>query len=231
MNNRKTNHKTSTKMNMKKRTILALSTMLVASSLLTSCSDAKVEQTETVTENTTEATPIEETTPTEIEESTIDSVEAPVEETVVTPMKKTESASKEEVKQVEKNVEAKTEKVKEAAAGTPKMTFEQTEFEFGDITQGDKVSHTFTFKNTGTAPLLITNARAACGCTVPEWPKEPIAPGKSGKIDVEFNSRGKSGSQNKAVTITTNIVDQPQQIVYMKGNITVPKPETTPTNN
>lgn len=223
-------------MNMKKRTIIALSTLFVATSLLTSCGgDAKVEEAETIIDNTNatapveEATAIEENTPFEavdVQEPIVDSVEMPVKKTEI-DFKKTEATPKEDVKKVEKKVEAKAEDAKQAA-GAPEMTFETTEFEFGEITQGDKVAHTFSFKNTGTAPLLITNARASCGCTVPEWPKEPIAPGKSGKIDVVFNSRGKSGSQNKAVTITTNIADQPQQVVYLKGKVNVPQPETTP---
>ncbi len=221
-------------MNMKKRSILALSTLFVASSLLTSCSgDAKLEEAETVMEEYNETAPVEEATAIEeatpvnavdLQEPTVDSVEMPVKkkEIELTPDNKKEATPKEV-----KKVETKVQETKQTA-GAPQMTFETTEFEFGEINQGDKVEHTFNFKNTGTAPLLITNARASCGCTVPEWPKEPIAPGKSGKIDVVFNSRGKSGNQNKAVTITTNITDQPQQVVYLKGKVNVPQPETTP---
>ncbi len=225
---------------MKKRSIFALSTLFVASSLLTSCSgDAKVEEAESIMEEYNETAPVEEATAIEeatpinavdLKEPTVDSVEMPVKKTEIelTTDKKKGATPKEEVKKTDKKVEAKVEEVKDATAGAPEMTFETTEFEFGEINQGDKVEHTFSFKNTGTAPLLITNARASCGCTVPEWPKEPIAPGKSGKIDVVFNSRGKSGNQNKAVTITTNITDQPQQVVYLKGKVNVPQPETTP---
>jgi hypothetical protein len=70
--------------------------------------------------------------------------------------------------------------------------------------EGEKVSHSFTFTNTGDNDLVISNARGSCGCTVPEWPKEPIAPGKSGKIDVVFNSDGKPGNAIKSVTVSTN---------------------------
>ncbi len=86
----------------------------------------------------------------------------------------------------------------------PVMKFVENEHDFGDIKPGAVVNHTFTFKNTGEAPLIIESATAACGCTVPNYPKEPIAPGKEGKIDVQFNSQGKSGQQNKKVTIRAN---------------------------
>jgi len=87
---------------------------------------------------------------------------------------------------------------------TPVMSFPQTEFDFGTIKEGEVVKHVFKFTNTGKSPLVIQNASAPCGCTVPKWPKDPIAPGKTGEIAVEFNSRGKSGLQNKPVTIVAN---------------------------
>ncbi|HYG38743.1 MAG TPA: DUF1573 domain-containing protein [Cytophagales bacterium] len=86
----------------------------------------------------------------------------------------------------------------------PVITFKEKSYDFGTIQEGEKVRHTFEFTNTGEAPLIIQNASASCGCTVPNWPHEPIAPGKSGKIDVEFNSAGKTGPQNKTVSITAN---------------------------
>ena len=66
--------------------------------------------------------------------------------------------------------------------------------------------------------MIITNARGSCGCTVPEWPKEAIAPGEGGKIDVEFDSKGKGGQQNKTVTLNANI-DKEFEILYVKGNV------------
>lgn len=86
----------------------------------------------------------------------------------------------------------------------PVITFKENSYDFGKIKEGDKVRHTFEFTNTGEAPLIIQNASASCGCTVPDWPHEPIAPGKSGKIDVEFNSAGKPGAQSKTISITAN---------------------------
>ncbi len=95
---------------------------------------------------------------------------------------------------------------KESASNAPVSTiqFEEDVFDFGEIKQGDVVSHVFKFKNTGKIPLSIQDATAPCGCTVPSWPKEPIAPGQSGEIKVEFNSQGKEGVQSKKVTITAN---------------------------
>jgi hypothetical protein len=84
------------------------------------------------------------------------------------------------------------------------MSFEQGMYNFGKITQGDKVHYDFKFKNTGKSPLIITDATATCGCTVPEIPKEPVKPGESSMIKVVFNSTGKLGMQDKIVTITSN---------------------------
>jgi hypothetical protein len=87
-----------------------------------------------------------------------------------------------------------------------KMSFDKLEHDFGTINEGDVVQHVFKFKNSGKAPLVITNASGTCGCTVPEWPKEPIAPGKSGEIKVSFNSLGKSGKEEKEVFVLANTI-------------------------
>ncbi|MES2731576.1 MAG: DUF1573 domain-containing protein [Bacteroidota bacterium] len=100
----------------------------------------------------------------------------------------------------------------------PLMAFTETEFDFGTIKDGDVVNHTFKFTNTGKTPLIIQNATAPCGCTVPQWPKKPIAPGSTGVISVQFNSRGKSGQQNKVVTIIAN-TEPIESHVTMKGNV------------
>jgi hypothetical protein len=77
-----------------------------------------------------------------------------------------------------------------------KISFEDLSYDFGTITDGEKVRHTFKFKNDGAEPLLISNCKASCGCTVPQCPKNPIAPGEAGEITIEYNSKGKS--RNKA---------------------------------
>lgn len=91
-----------------------------------------------------------------------------------------------------------------AKAAGPQIQFEEVKYDFGSVVQGGTVDHTFKFKNVGTAPLIISNIGVSCGCTTPEWTKEPIAPGKTGTISAHFNSAGKMGMQNKVLTIDSN---------------------------
>jgi len=97
-----------------------------------------------------------------------------------------------------------------------------TVWDFGTIQQGDSPEFTFTFKNTGNEPMIISNAKGSCGCTVPQWPKEPIAPGEMGEINVKFNSKNKKGSQNKTVTLTANTTP-PNTKLRVTGQIEVPE--------
>ncbi|HET9054331.1 MAG TPA: DUF1573 domain-containing protein [Cyclobacteriaceae bacterium] len=108
-------------------------------------------------------------------------------------------------------------------ADGPVLTLEKTTHDFGDIYQGDVVEHTFKFTNTGNQPLMITNIQPTCGCTTPQWPRDPIMPGGKGEIKVGFNSTGKMNKQTKtlpiisnsvvdaAVTFTTNVLDRKPQ--------------------
>lgn len=105
-----------------------------------------------------------------------------------------------------------------AEADAPKVQVEKAIHEFGDIKQGDKVSYEFKFKNVGKTPLIITDASATCGCTVPEYPKNPIKPGEEGVIKVVFDSAGKLGLQDKVVTITSNANPVFEQL-HLVGNI------------
>jgi hypothetical protein len=107
-----------------------------------------------------------------------------------------------------------------AAPAGPTTTVEYSEssFDFGTIPEGEKVSHEYKFKNTGNEPLVISNAKGSCGCTVPQWPKTPIAPGESGSITVEFNSKGKPGKQTKRVTVTAN-TNPPQSFLTITGQV------------
>jgi len=85
----------------------------------------------------------------------------------------------------------------------PVLTFTESEFDFGTIDQGTKVEHVFKFTNTGDAPLVIVDAKSSCGCTVPVFPKEPVAPGAEAELLVKFNGSGKN-QVSKTVTITAN---------------------------
>jgi len=101
---------------------------------------------------------------------------------------------------------------------TTTMDFDESVFDFGVIEEGEKISNKYRFTNTGKEPLIISNAKGSCGCTVPVWPKDPIAPGESAEILVEFNSKGKPGAQSKRVTITAN-TNPAQTFITIKGKV------------
>ena len=103
-------------------------------------------------------------------------------------------------------------------ADAPILHFEQNSYDFGKINEGDKVTREFKFTNQGKTPLIISNATATCGCTIPEYPKYPVGPGKSGVIKVVFNSAGKVGVQRKIVTITSNANPVTSE-VYLLGDV------------
>ncbi len=86
----------------------------------------------------------------------------------------------------------------------PVITFNEEKHDFGKIKQGEKVSYSFVFKNTGGSELVISSAQGSCGCTVPTYPKQPVKPGQENKIDVVFNSEGKTGLVEKTITLVTN---------------------------
>lgn len=98
------------------------------------------------------------------------------------------------------------------------ITFEETDFNFGIIDDGEVIQNVFKFTNTGDEPLIITNAKGSCGCTVPEWPKAPIMPGESSYLLVQFNSKNKKGKQAKRVTLTAN-TDPAQTFLVVRGEI------------
>lgn len=82
--------------------------------------------------------------------------------------------------------------------------FENITHDFGSIPEGPQVTHFFEFTNTGKEPLVIQNVTASCGCTTPDWPKQPILPGKKGKIKVVYNTSGRVGPFNKEIFIQSN---------------------------
>lgn len=109
-----------------------------------------------------------------------------------------------------------------APADAAVITFERDIFDFEKIDEGASVEHEFKFKNTGKSPLIISNATATCGCTIPETPKEPVLPGKEGVIKVIFNSLGKVGMQDKVVTITSN-ANPTVSTVHLVGEVLAKK--------
>lgn len=116
-----------------------------------------------------------------------------------------------------------------ATAGLPsdtnklaRIVFEEMEFDFGTVTEGDIVQHEFKFTNTGNVPLTILNAKSSCGCTVPEWPEEPIPPGGTGIINAKFNTDGKPRKQIKRITVTANTYPNETR-VRLSGMVTPSK--------
>lgn len=105
--------------------------------------------------------------------------------------------------------------------------FKEETWDFGTIPQGKPVKHQFSFTNTGKAPIVIQNVQASCGCTTPTWPKEPILPGKSDVIEVQYNAANPGGF-NKSITITSNAASA-SKMLYIKGTVeAAPKDQTTP---
>ncbi|KIX21776.1 hypothetical protein SY27_06705 [Flavobacterium sp. 316] len=100
----------------------------------------------------------------------------------------------------------------------PKVEFDKADHDFGTIKSGDKVSTEFIVKNIGESDLIISNAEATCGCTVPDYPKQPLKPGETAPIKVTFDSSGKSGQQSKTVTLTTN-TESGKETFTIKANV------------
>ncbi len=113
------------------------------------------------------------------------------------------------------------------SAEGPQMTFETMVVDYGEIDQGSDPLRAAKFTNTGTEPLIISNARGSCGCTVPEWPKDPIMPGESAEIKIRYDTK-RIGNINKTVKITANDAAG-THVLQIKGKINaVSKPEGLP---
>lgn len=111
----------------------------------------------------------------------------------------------------------------------PVLSFETEVIDYGTIEQGADGNREFKFTNTGREPLIISNARGSCGCTVPTWPKTPIAPGASDVIKVHYDTK-RIGPINKSVTVTSN-ASQATIVLRIKGTVKAPTPvQTTPVN-
>ncbi len=152
-------------------------------------------------------------------EKVLNYTEARVKKNELAKMKQTQ---KKEVKATHQAAKPKRDVVKAPQSNIPVTTMEVSnpEYDFGVITQGEKVSFEYLVKNTGKEPLIISKAKGSCGCTVPKWPKEPIAPGETAEIKVTFSSKGKKGKQRKRVTLTAN-TDPVQTYLTLMGEILV----------
>jgi hypothetical protein len=84
------------------------------------------------------------------------------------------------------------------------LKFKQETHDFGMITEGTVATYSFEFTNTGKTPVIISNVKPSCGCTTPEWTREPIMPGKKGKVTAAYNSAGRPGNFNKTITVINN---------------------------
>jgi Protein of unknown function (DUF1573) len=116
-----------------------------------------------------------------------------------------------------------------APAAGAVATFEKTEIDYGKIKQGSEPLRVFAFKNTGSEPLTISNAQGSCGCTVPTYPKEPIMPGQTSKIEVRYDTQ-RLGGFTKTVTLTTNEAN-PTRVLTIKGEVETPAPATPATTD
>lgn len=103
----------------------------------------------------------------------------------------------------------------------PVITFAKTEFDFGRILQGEVVSYTFRFTNTGNVPLIITSVEKSCGCTASDYPRQPIAPGEGGDIKITYDSKGHFGFQSKTVTVYSNAIPS-QTTLRIKAEVRTP---------
>ncbi|MBW6489573.1 MAG: DUF1573 domain-containing protein [Lentimicrobium sp.] len=104
----------------------------------------------------------------------------------------------------------------------PVLEFDKDFHDFGRIIQGEKVAYSFKFKNSGKSDLILSKVSSSCGCTVPDFPKTPIRPGETSKIDVKFDSENRRGFQNKTITILSNT--QPNsQVLRIKAEVVLPE--------
>ena len=98
------------------------------------------------------------------------------------------------------------------------IRFDDVQYNFGQIKEGEKVVHVYEVTNTGKSDLLLLSVQPSCGCTTPKWDKRPIRPGKKGHIEVSFDSKGRPGAQHKTITVVTN-TEIPNTVLYLNGEV------------
>jgi len=115
--------------------------------------------------------------------------------------------------------------------GGPQISIDKDVHDYGTMEKGGDPYCEFVITNTGDAPLIISNAKGSCGCTVPKWDREPIMPGKTSTMQVRYDTK-RVGPINKSVTITSNATNEPTKVIRIKGLIkAAPADNTAPLNN
>ena len=158
----------------------------------------------------------------EVAEEAVEKVAAEVEVAAKEVTKPVVAAAKKPTPKVEKKKVAKKKKKKASKASA--ITFEKRTHNFGIVDEGELVAYQFFFKNTGKENLLIKNATATCGCTVPSYPKVPIEPEEESYIRISFNTKAKKGAQKPVVKVFTNARKAPYEL-YLEGNVIAAKEE------
>ena len=110
-----------------------------------------------------------------------------------------------------------SQEAKQVSSG-PQISIDKDVHDYGTIKKGANGTSEFTIKNTGNAPLIVSRAKGSCGCTVPEWPKEPIMPGASAVMSVRYDTK-RVGPINKSVTISSNATNGETKVVRIKGTV------------
>ncbi len=118
----------------------------------------------------------------------------------------------------ESSVADNSEQLAEVNENAPVVAVAEDTHDFGQANEGDKVTHVFEFTNEGQTPLIISSVQASCGCTTPDYPKQPIKPGESSKIEVVFNTSNQPGMQHKVITMISN-ANPNQTIFHLKGEV------------
>lgn len=108
----------------------------------------------------------------------------------------------------------------------PKITFDHDSHDFKTVIEGPKVTHVFKFKNDGKEPLILSNVKASCGCTTPEWPKEPIMPGKTSQITAVYNTQNRVGDFTKTITVESNATEG-TKVLTIKGKVIRPEEDNS----
>jgi hypothetical protein len=113
----------------------------------------------------------------------------------------------------------------------PQISFDKETHDYGEIFMHGDGNCVFTFTNTGNEPLLLTNVRAGCGCTVPQWPREPVLPGDSAEIKVRYTTLNRPHSINRSIVVTSNAANKPSLVLRLRGKVVEPPPDFSPEKN